>query len=193
MSIDQENRERPVVSNDDITVKKKSKAENFLSNFISDLVINVVVPAMERTATSLVSDTFDASKRALLSLMNFDPKNTTSQNTNKGDRPTYISYNNYYDRLTKGGFDTFTPVVNDYPYNDITFDTRGKAELVRSNLMEILRRKKYVTVGDYYDLCGIPTAPTDFNFGWVRLDTAVIHMTAKGFRIKLPKAMPIDR
>ena len=183
--------QKPVVSSDEIHVKKKSKAENFFSNFISDLVINVVVPAIERTATNLVSDTFDASKRALLSAMNFDKNVTASSKTS--DNPVRISYNDYYNRFNNGGPGTFTPVVNDYAYNDITFETMGKAELVLSLLKDVVRRKKYATVGDYYSLCGIPTAPTDFNFGWMRLDNVQISMHPQGYKIKLPKAMPIDR
>lgn len=187
-----ENETKPVVDSNDIKVKKKSKAENFLSNFLSDLIVNVVVPAMERTATGLVSDIFDASKRALLSTMNFEPKDGRSNNK-VGDKPSYISYNDYYNRFNDGGPATFTPVIGDYAYNEITFQKRSQAELVRSMLIEILRKKKVVTVGDYYGLCNIPTAPTDFNFGWVSLDTVTITMHPQGYRIKLPRAMPIDR
>jgi len=187
-----EKKTTPVVTSDDIHVKKKSKAENFISNFVSDLIVNVVVPAMERTATNLVSDTFDATKRAFLSTMNFDTKSTTSSNNN-GGKPGYISYNDYYNRFNNGGPSTFTPTVGDYAYNDITFESRGKAEIVRSMLLDILNRRKVVTVGDYYALCNIPTAPTDFNFGWTSLDNLQIHGYPNGFRIKLPRALPIDR
>lgn len=189
--MDEQNKTKPVVSNSDVTVKKKSKTENFISNFISDLVVNVVVPAMERMAANLVSDTFDATKRAFLSSMKFDTKTTT--NASAGNKPGYISYNDYYNRFNNGGPSTFTPTVGDYAYNDVIFESRGKAEIVRSMLIDIIKTRKVVTVGDYYALCDIPTAPTDFNFGWTSLDSVQIHGYPNGFKIKLPRAMPIDR
>lgn len=187
-----DNETKPVINSDDIKVKKKNKAENFLSNFLSDIIVNVVVPAVERTTTSLVSDIFDASKRALLSSLNFDNKGGKSSNK-VGDSPSYISYNDYYNRFNNGGPATFTPTIGDYAYNEITFNNRGQAEIVRSYLFQILRDRKVVTVGDYYALCNIPTAPTDFNFGWMSLGDAPITMHPQGYRIKLPRAMPIDR
>lgn len=183
---------KPVINSNDIKVKKKNKAENFLSNFLSDIIVNVVAPAVERTTTNLVSDIFDASKRAFLSSLNFDNK-SGKNNTSIVDKPSYISYNDYYNRFNNGGPATFTPTIGDYAYNEITFNSRGQAEIVRSYLFDILRDKKIVTVGDYYSLCGIPTAPTDFNFGWVSLGDATITMHPQGYRIKLPRAMPVDR
>ena len=188
-----DNETKPVVDNKNVHVKKKSKAGNFLSNFVSDLIVNVVVPDMKRTATNLVSNIFDASKRALLSAMNFDTKGTTVSSKKVGDNPSYISYNDYWERSKNGGPAAFTPVVNDYAYNEITFDKRSEAELVRSMLIDILRKKKVVTVGDYYALCNIQTTPTDFDFGWLSLDSMQITMHPQGYRIKLPRAMPIER
>lgn len=185
-------RQKPVVNSDDISVKKRSKAENFFSNFVSDLIVNVLFPSVERMASGIVSDTFDATKRAILSAMKVDSTTTSSQKTINGN-PTRISYNDYYNRFNGGGPSSFTPVVDDYPYNEVTFDTRPKAELVLARLREVCRLNKVATVGDYYDLCRIPTAPTDFNFGWLSLDSATIRMHPKGYRIKLPRAMPIDR
>ena len=185
-------KQKPIVSKNDIQVKKKSKAESIMAGFVSDLVINVFFPAIERTLGSIVSDTFDVTKRTILSAMKFDDSiNSSTRKTNGG--PTHISYDAYYERAKAGGVGAFTPRVNDHPYNEVTFTTRPKAELVLARLVDICRRNKYVTVGHYYDLCDIPTSETDFYFGWTSLDNVQIITYADGYRIKLPRALPIDR
>lgn len=185
-------KQKPVVSKNDIQVKKKSKAESIMTGFVTDLVVNVFLPAIERTLGSIVSDTFDVTKRTILSAMKFDGVvDSNMKKTNGG--PTRISYDAYYKRMEAGGVGAFTPMFNDHPYNEITFSTRPKAELVLARLVEMCRRNKYVTVGHYYDLCGVPTSDTDFNFGWISLDGVQIQTYGAGYRIKLPKAMPIDR
>lgn len=179
-------------NNNDIHVKKRSKAENIMTNFVTDLIVNVFLPAIERTMGNIVSDTFDVTKRTILSAMKFDGTTSSSSKPINGN-PTRISYNDYYNRFNNGGPGTFTPVINDYAYNEITFDTRPKAELILAKLKNVLRMEKVVTVGHYYSFCEIPTSPTDFEFGWINLDNVQTEPYRGRYRIKLPKAMPIDR
>lgn len=184
-------KQKPIVSKDDIQVKKKSKAESIMAGFVTDLAVNVFLPAIERALGSVVSDTFDVTKRTILSAMKFDGKIDTNTVKTNGN-PTRISYDAYYERMKAGGVGAFTPMINDHPYDEIKFNTRPKAELVLARLVEILRQKKYVTVGHYYDLCDIPTSNTDFHFGWTSLENVQIVTCADGYRIKLPRAVPID-
>lgn len=48
----------------------------------------------------------------------------------------------------------------------ITLPSYGKAEDVKGELLSLCKRYPNVSVGDYYQLCGIAPAKEDFNFGW---------------------------
>lgn len=78
------------------------------------------------------------------------------------------------------GESTPTRIRTAYDYNDVLFDERDDAELVLEKMMDILESCGQVSIGDMYDLSGMQTRYTDFNYGWTRLGNASVERTRDG-------------
>ena len=79
-----------------------------------------------------------------------------------------------------------------YSYDTITLDTRGEAEEVLARMDEIIDTYKMVRVADFYDLVGVTGNYTDNKYGWTNIRNAEVIRVRDGYRIKLPRALPID-
>lgn len=78
-------------------------------------------------------------------------------------------------------------------FEDVVFDSRGEAELVLDNMIDILGRYDRVTVMDFYDLAGITSEFTDSKYGWTDLrGTKVSGSPSRGYSIDLPKCMALE-
>lgn len=80
-----------------------------------------------------------------------------------------------------------------YTFEDVIFDNRGEAEEVRDQLNYNIERYGYVSILDYYDMCGLRTRPSDANFGWTNIQYASIDRVSGGWLLRLPDVMPIER
>lgn len=80
-----------------------------------------------------------------------------------------------------------------YAFEDVIFDNRGEAEAVKDQLQYNIERYGYVSVLDYYDMCGLRTRPSDANFGWTNLKNATVDRVSGGYLLRLPDVMPIER
>lgn len=77
---------------------------------------------------------------------------------------------------------------------DILLHSMAEAELVKDSLSEILATYHVVTLGDFYETCGVPVnGQTDYNIGWTDLSRLKIKQGYGGFIIDLPRPMPIAR
>lgn len=106
-------------------------------------------------------------------------------------RPSYRSYyDDRNDRPRKAA-----NMTGRFDYDDISFDSRGDAELVLDQMRDLVdgdRGYGLVTVADMYDMAGLPAPFTARKYGWFNLRTAEVIRGRDGFYIRLPKAMPID-
>lgn len=106
-------------------------------------------------------------------------------------RPSYRSYyDDRNDRPRKAA-----NMTGRFDYDDISFDSRGDAELVLDQMRDLVdgdRGYGLVTVADMYDMAGLPAPFTARKYGWFNLRTAEVFRGRDGFYIRLPKAMPID-
>ena len=79
---------------------------------------------------------------------------------------------------------------------DLSFETRGDAEVVRRQMIDTIGRYGVATVGDMYDMAGEYAPSTAFDYGWMSariFETADIVRTRDGgYILKLPNATPID-
>lgn len=80
-----------------------------------------------------------------------------------------------------------------YAFEDVIFDNRGEAEEVRDQLNYNIERYGYVSILDYYDMCGLRTRPSDANYGWTNVHNATVERVSGGYLLRLPDAMPIER
>lgn len=78
-----------------------------------------------------------------------------------------------------------------YTYDDIIFRTRGDAELVLTQLEEIIDRYGMVSIADYNEAAGVTGEYTDVKYGWKDLRSAEIKPVRDGYIIDLPRAKPL--
>lgn len=165
-----------------VKVKNKSEIKKFTDIFfaedmdmVKEYIINdVIIPKAKDTILDIVN--------AILY-----GKGAKSSNDTMASK---VSYNRYYNdgrpvervKTSKSG----------YEYYDVTLDSRGEAEEVLYRMDEILETYKIVSVADFYELIGIKGKYTDNKYGWTDISSAVVVPVQGGYRIKLPKAMPLD-
>jgi hypothetical protein len=78
-------------------------------------------------------------------------------------------------------------------YEDIVIPTRGEAEQILEVMDEYLDKYKQVSVADLYDFVGITSDNfTNNNYGWTDIRNAQIYHVRDGYKLKLPRALPLD-
>ena len=78
-----------------------------------------------------------------------------------------------------------------YSYDDIILDNRGDCEEVLCKMDEIIDMYGVASVADLFDLVGVTGNYTDNKFGWTNLRNAEVIHVRDGYKIKMPKALPI--
>jgi hypothetical protein len=79
-----------------------------------------------------------------------------------------------------------------YSYDDVTIDNRGEAEMLLREMKNTINRYGMVRVADLYDFVGITGDPTDNKYGWTDLRNVEVVRVRNGYKLDLPRAMPID-
>lgn len=100
-----------------------------------------------------------------------------------------VSYRSYYDQ--RNGSVPVRVANNGYDFEDVVFDSRGDAELVLDQMIDIISSYGVCTVADYYDSCGRTSDYTTVDYGWRNLRSARVDRVSEGYVIKLPRAVPI--
>lgn len=101
-----------------------------------------------------------------------------------------ISYRDYYEPRAERGVTT-TGNSGRFDFEDIIYPTRMDAERVRDQMDEVIARYGFVTVGDMYDMAGLPQPFTGQKYGWTSIVDSRIESVRDGYIIRLPKMGPI--
>lgn len=169
-------------------VKKKENGMRKLTDiFISEdvsnvkdyIIFDVVVPALKKAVYDLIVGTLDMSLYG----------GRRNGNRPKADQVSYRDYNDISRRDIRSGDRTRT--TSGYSYDDIVLETRGEAETVLSRMDEIMEEYNIVRVADLYDLVGVTGDYTDNNYGWTNIRNAKIVRVRDGYKIDMPRALPI--
>lgn len=168
--------------------KKENKVRKLTDIFIAEdvtnvkdyIIMDVIVPSVKKALYDLTVGAIDmilyggrgdGEKRSTADKISYRDYNSMSR---RGDR--------YRDR---------TRTNSGYSYDDIVLDTRGEAETVLSRMDEIMEEYGIVRVADLYDLVGESGDYTDNNYGWTNIRNAKIVRTHDGYKIDMPRALPI--
>jgi hypothetical protein len=150
-----------------------------VANVKNYILLDVLVPSIKKAIYDIVINSLDM---------------TLFGGRGGGKRPTAdkVSYRDYNgvsrrDDRSYGGSRTTTG----YSYDDIVLETRGEAEAVLSRMDEIMEEYEIVRVADLYDLVGITGDYTDNKYGWTNIRNAEVVRVRDGYKIKLPRALPI--
>lgn len=175
------------IVNGPIKTKKKNGLQKFAQSFIledlskvkEDVINDVIVPSIKKTISDIIKNGIDTL---------FYGKDARNRNT--GIAANKVSYRNYYDNSS--GVRTVN-TRSTYAYDDIILASRGEAELVLSQMEDVISRYQFISVADLYELVGLRGSYTDNNYGWINLQSAKIISVQEGFLLKLPRAMPLER
>lgn len=167
---------------------KKNELRRLTDIFISEdaanvkhyILLDVIVPSIKKTFYDIVVNSLDMSlfggrsgKRSTADKVSYRDHSSSSRR----DERSYSST-----RTTSG-----------YSYDDIILETRGEAEAVLYRMDEIMEEYDVVRVADLYDLVGVTGEHTDNKYGWTNIRNAEIERVRDGYRIKMPRALPIRR
>lgn len=173
---------KPVV-NGGVKTKKKSELRKFADVFISEDVENVknyifnevLIPGIKDLAINT------------LSMMLWGEAGRGRRSNSNGSR---MSYQNYYNKGKSERRENNSARTR-FDYNDIIFETRGDAELVLSELDELMDSYEMVSIQDLYSAAGLDCPYTYNNYGWTNIRSAAVIRVNDGYMIKLPKAKPL--
>lgn len=153
------------------------------ANIKSFIVMDVLVPTFKKA----LYDIFEGS----LNMALFGGRG------NGGRRPTAdkVSFTDYNGRSRRDERTySRSRTTSGYSYDDIILESRGEAEAVLSRMDEIMEEYEIVRVADLYDLVGITGEHTDNKYGWTNIRNAEIErLRDGGYRIKMPRALPIRK
>lgn len=172
-----------------VKTKKKSEVSNLKSIFISEdirnvgeyILTDVIIPAVKNA----LSDTVNNGINMLL---------YGDAGRNRKSSAPKISYSQYYaDRNVGGAVVNRNAARTGWDYDEITFESRGDAERVLTELDEAIDRYGVISVGDLYNAAGVTTDNYAVNkYGWTNIRSAEVIRARDGYVIKMPKASPLN-
>lgn len=169
----------------EVKVKKKGFFSKMRDNLVSDdassvksyIFNDVLIPSFKKAVSDIVTNGID--------IMLYGEARHSNKSTN-GSR---VSYTKFYDR------DSDTRYRNNrsnYSYNDVVVPTKADGERILDVLDDTIATYGCASVADFYDAVGVSTQYTDNNYGWTSIASARVVPVTDGWRIDLPRAMPIN-
>jgi hypothetical protein len=168
---------------------KKNTGRGLLELFISEdapnvgeyILMDVLAPAIKKAFYDIIVNSLDIT--------------LWGSRGNGGKRPTAdkVSFRDYNGISKKDDRNYSRPSSSRYNYEDIILETRGEAEAVLQRLDEIMETYEIVRVADLYDLVGVTGEHTDNKYGWTDIRNAKVERVRDGYRIVMPRALPINR
>ena len=165
---------------------KKNELRKWTDIFISEdagsvgnyILMDVLVPTFKKTLYDIVVNSVDI---ALFGGRGGGGKRPTA------DKVSYRDYNGVSRRDER----SYTRTASGYSYDDIVLETRAEAQTVLERMDEIMEEYQIVRVADLYDLVGVTGEHTDNKYGWTNIRNAEIVRERDGYRIKMPRALPL--
>lgn len=149
------------------------------------LIGDILIPALKDTVINLVSDG--------INMLLWGDTNGGRSRSRRDSERSRVSYESYYDRSSRyERSGRYSRRSNVHDLDDVVFDSRNEAEDVLEAMLNILDEYDFVTVGNFNDLVGIRTNPTDFKWGWDNLARSQVDRVRDGYIIRLPRAIALD-
>lgn len=169
---------------------KKNELRKFTDVFVSEdaanvksyIIFDVLVPAIKNTILDIIIDSAS---------MIF--KGETGRSKRSSNVP-YVSYGSFSDKNKTHHASPSSRTR--FEYDDLAFESRVDADVVKDNMLALIDEYGVVTVSDLYDMCDRTAPYTANKYGWdnrTDVRNADIVRTHDGYVIKLPKARPVTR
>jgi hypothetical protein len=159
----------------------------------SYIVHDVVIPAAKSTIADLVEGAIE------MILFGDGARNPRIR---RAGGKSYVSYADLYSKGAPAqgrrasmsrrshNVEPASMVRNDF--SGVVLGSRDEAEIVLSQMIDLVDEYDVVSVRELYELVGLPTDFTDNKIGWFDLDGVVTKRTRDGWAIELPRPRVID-
>jgi len=180
--------------------KKRSFGKKLLETFIEDdtksvgdyVVHDVLIPA----AKSMICDIVGWGGFAEMLLFGGKKGSRTTRDRGRSS----INYNNVSyrqvgrdsDRDKDRQRELSRTARSRHDFDEVVLESRGEAEQVLSQLVDLTVDFDMASVADLYSLVGIKGEFTDEHYGWTDLRGSTVSRVRGGYLINLPKTQPLD-
>ena len=179
----------------DPTVRKRKqtfgdKAKNLLvkedaKSVWSYVFGDILIPALKNTFVSMVQNGVDLWVNGRVS----------PRSGRKDDRVRRTAYSSYYDQREdqdyRGRYEQPRRVMPTDLYDELEFESIGKADYVLSRLRGMIYEKGFVSIAEYYRLAEYKSDYTAVDWGWLNLDSAKVIRSSYGYILKLPRPVEL--
>ena len=166
-----------------------TRKATWLSKKVDSLTNNEATDRLGGLVTRSLSDMFCQGVRIVADFFcdAISIKMTNEPMSRERGRGGRASYRQYYDGDRSESSGRAKASVSQ-SWDDIVYPTRGDAEMVLSEMEDLLDNFKVVSVADMFDLAGVSSSYTDNKYGWTDLRDAYVERCRDGYMIRLPRA-----
>lgn len=183
-------KKEPIVSSNDIVVKKESEFRKFLKPIFQEDIKSVGKYSIAEVIIPKVKETIVETFKKAIDFMVWGGSKSSSDSKYYSSE---VSYSKFYTGKNSSISSYSTKQTPSTSVRDIIFKNNVEAEEVLKRLMEDCIRYGSVCVGDFYELTGQPSTLTDQNWGWTDLRDTEISRVRDGYLIKFPKVISLKR
>ena len=165
-----------------VKVKKTSKLNKDIREVKDFAVKELVIPSLKETLFAIIKE---CAQRLIW-------RGADGPSDRKRSTAEKVSYRSYYDRDE----DRFSSSRHRsrFDYDELIFRDYGEADAVLDRMSESIKKYRFVTVADMYDMADITPEHTMYNYGWDDISRAEIRRASGGgYIIDLPRAIPRER
>lgn len=172
-----------------VTVKEQNDIQKLASDFLAEdlktvkdrIIADYLLPMLKNGIWSIFNSAVS------IALWGEDRSRGSSTNYS-GSRTQRNSYDGYY-QGSRGPQSPSQPTRRSL--QNLDFENRGDADDTLNQMYGSIREYDRVSVGDLWDLMGVTPDNTDYNYGWHSLDGAYIKGIPGGYRLILPRPVPL--
>lgn len=175
-----------------VRTKKVKMSQRFVDAFFGEdvgdvksyLLMDILIPKTKDLISDIVSNGIDM-------VLGLEPRRGSGNRNRNGS--TYVSYNKYstpsYKQEESRG--RSTRQNGSYYFDVPIFESRGEAEEVLSNLVDLIEDFGQARISELYDMCGITGQFTDEYWGWLNLSQASVKRVRDGYMLELPRPVSL--
>ena len=173
-----------------VTLKEQNDIQKIANDFLAEdlktvkdrIIAEYLIPMLKNGLCSIFNSAIN------IALWGDDRSRSSSTNYSSSSRQR-----NSYDRYYQDG-QSSRPGTSGRPtrtLQNLDFEVRCDADDTLYEMYDALRKYNQVSVGDMWDMLGVSNESTDYNYGWYNLDGAYIKGIPGGYRLVLPRPIPL--
>lgn len=173
-----------------VTLKEQNDIQKIANDFLAEDLKTVKDRIIEEYLIPMLKNGFCSIFNSAINIALWGDDRSRSSSTNYSSSSRQ---RNSYDRYYQDG-QSSRPGTSGRPartLQNLDFEVRCDADDTLNEMYDALRKYKQVSVGDLWDMMGVSNESTDYNYGWYNLDGACIKGIPGGYRLVLPRPIPL--